>query len=413
MRPRSPLLPIFLIVLVDVLGLTIVLPLLAHYAEDFGASPLTATLISSCYAACSLVSSPILGRLSDRYGRRPLLLVSQVGTFIGFLILANANALWLVFLGRILDGVTAGNLSLAQAYISDHTAPQDRTKAFGIIGIAFGIGFMFGPVISGLLAEVSLSAPFFLAAGLSALSIVCTYTILPRELPPKHDADPAADGGPPPPAGRRPGVFDLATYADYFRRPGFASLLAQFFLYQFAFSLFTQNFVLFAERRFTTADGHPWGPHEVGWVFAYSGFLGIILQGGILGRLVKKFGEAPIILAGFAATVVAYAILGATHTVAILLVVSTISAFGNGVLRPALTSQITQAVGRHEQGTALGISQSLGSIAMTLAPPTGGFLIGHDWLSAWAIVAAVVSAAGLGVAMARKKPAAAAAPAPT
>ncbi|MCE9578195.1 MAG: MFS transporter, partial [Deltaproteobacteria bacterium] len=203
MRTRSPLLPIFLIVLVDVLGLTIVLPLLAHYAEDFGASAVTATFISSCYAACSLISSPVLGRLSDRYGRRPLLLVSQAGTLIGFLILANANALWLVFLGRILDGVTAGNLSIAQAYISDHTAPENRTKAFGIIGIAFGIGFMFGPVVSGLLSEVSLSAPFFLAAGLSALSIFCTYTLLPRELPPGTTANASTDG-PPPPAGRRP-----------------------------------------------------------------------------------------------------------------------------------------------------------------------------------------------------------------
>jgi MFS family permease len=407
MRTRSPLLPIFLIVLVDVLGLTIVLPLLAHYAETFGASPLTATLISSCYAACSLVSSPVLGRLSDRYGRRPLLLVSQGGTFIGFIILANANALWLVFVGRILDGITAGNLSLAQAYISDHTAPENRTKAFGIIGIAFGIGFMFGPVASSLLFGLSPSAPFFFAAGLSALSIFCTYTILPRELPPKVDADPAA--GPPPPAGRRPGIFDFSVYADYFKRPGFASLLAQFFLYQFAFSLFTQNFVLFAERRFTV-DGHPWGPHEVGWIFAYSGLLGIILQGGILGRLVKKFGEAPLIVVGFLATVIAYLVLGVTETVAVLLIASTISAFGNGVLRPALTSRITQAVGRHEQGVALGISQSLGSIAMTLAPPTGGFLIGHGWLTAWAVVAAVVSALGLGVAMALRKPAA---PAPT
>ncbi|MCE9580420.1 MAG: MFS transporter, partial [Deltaproteobacteria bacterium] len=179
----------------------------------------------------------------------------------------------------------------------------------------------------------------------------------------------------------------------------------QFFLYQFAFSLFTQNFVLFAERRFTTSAGLPWGPHEVGWVFAYSGFLGIILQGGILGRLVKKFGEGPIILAGFASTVVAYCLLGATETVTLLIVVSTIAAFGNGVLRPALTSRITQAVGRDEQGTALGISQAFGSIAMILAPPTGGFLIGEGWLPAWAIVAAIVSAAGLGVAMTYRKPA--------
>ena len=133
MRERSPLLPIFLIVLVDVLGFTIVIPLLSLYAERFGASPLVATTIVSVYAACSLVSTPLIGNLSDRYGRRRMLLVSQAGTFAGFIMLGNATALWMVFAGRILDGITAGNLSIAQAYISDHTKPEDRAKAFGII----------------------------------------------------------------------------------------------------------------------------------------------------------------------------------------------------------------------------------------------------------------------------------------
>src|SRR5262249_22411231 len=225
----------------------------------------------------------------------------QAGTFIGFLILAGAGSLWMIFVGRILDGITAGNLSLAQAYISDHTEPENRAKSFGIIGIAFGIGFMFGPAISGVLAKISLGAPFLAAAAMSATSIACTYTLLPREKPP--GARPAAvdaKDAPPPPAGRRVGVFDVDTYADYFRRPGLASLLAQFFLFTFAFSCFTQGFALFAERRFTH-DGVPWGPTEVGYLFAYSGFLGIILQGGLIGRLVKKFGEARLVIAGFAA----------------------------------------------------------------------------------------------------------------
>ena len=151
MSKRSPLLPIFLIVLVDVLGFTIVIPLLSLYAEKFGASPLVATTLVSVYALCSLISTPIIGKLSDRYGRKPLLLVSQAGTCGGFLLIGSAHALWMVFLGRILDGLTAGNLSLAQAYISDHTAPENRAKAFGVIGIAFGIGFMAGPGLGGYL----------------------------------------------------------------------------------------------------------------------------------------------------------------------------------------------------------------------------------------------------------------------
>ena len=162
---KSPLLPIFLIVSVDVLGLTIILPLLPFYAEKFGASPAVVGLLVSTYAFCQLIAGPILGRMSDHAGRRPLLLVSQIGTFIGFLILAYANALWIVFLSRIIDGLTAGNLSLAQAYISDVTEPKDRAKSFAIIGIAFGMGFLIGPGISGYLAQFSYQYPIFAAAG--------------------------------------------------------------------------------------------------------------------------------------------------------------------------------------------------------------------------------------------------------
>jgi MFS family permease len=386
MKTRSPLLPIFLIVLVDILGYTIVLPLLGFYAERFGASAFVATLLVSVYAFCSLISSPILGRLSDRFGRRRLLLISQAGTCVGFLVLGVANSLLLVFLGRILDGVTAGNLTIAQAYISDNTEAKDRSKAFAVIGIAFGIGFMFGPLISGQLSKLGLHAPFLAAACLSLLSMACTYFLLPKESV-KHAV--ANDDGPRPPAGRRPSAFDWQTYAEYLKRPGVGNLMLQFFLFSFAFSCFTGNFALFAERRFG------WGPDQVGYLFAVSGFLGIILQGGLIGRLVKKFGEPKLAVAGFFAAAVAYAVLGLAHTMLVLGVSVLFSAFGNGVLRPVVTSRITQAVGRHEQGAALGVSQSLGSIAMTLAPPTGGLLINSLLLTEWGILAASVAALGL------------------
>jgi MFS family permease len=412
-KQRSPLLPIFLIVLVDVLGFTIVIPLLAYYAEHFGASALTATTLVSVYAVCSLISTPVIGRLSDRYGRRALLLISQAGTCAGFLILAFSNALWMVFLGRILDGITAGNLSLAQAYISDHTRPENRAKAFGVIGIAFGIGFTFGPGIGGVLQKYGMHVPFVVAASLSALSIFCTYTLLGAEAPPQAAAPSAAPGGAPLPAGRRPGAFDIATYTAYFRRPNLGSLYIQFFLFSFAFSCFTSGFALFAERRFTTADGHPWTASEVGYLFTYSGVLGIILQGGILGRLVKRFGEAKLAIAGFLAAAVAYVCLGFAYTLAVLLIAATASAFGNGVIRPVVTSRITQVVGRHEQGVALGISGSLASVAMALAPPTGGWLIKHDQLVEWALVSGVAALLGTLVAIAGRTTATPASAAPS
>ena len=390
MRQRSPLLPIFLIVLVDVLGFTIVIPLLPLYALKFGASPLVATTITSVYALCSLLSTPVIGNLSDRFGRRPLLLISQAGTCAGFLTLGFAKSLWMVFGGRILDGITAGNLATAQAYISDHTKPENRAKAFGIIGVAFGIGFMFGPGLGGWLGDAyGMDVPFFLSAALSALSIFCTYTLLPREKPPHHGEAPAAAAAPAGPGGRRPSAFDLKIYLEYFRRPGLGRLYAQFFLFTFAFSAFTSGFALFGWERFG------WGAHETGYVFMYAGCLGIILQGGLIGRLVKRFGEPRLAVAGFIAALAGYIVLGLAFSVALILVSATISGFGNGVLRPVLTSQITQSVGRHEQGVALGISGSLSSLAMCMAPPTGGAMLDQYWTLAWALVPATVALFGL------------------
>jgi multidrug resistance protein len=381
---RSPLIPIFLIVSVDVLGLTIILPLLPFYAEHFGASPTVVGLMVSTYAFCQLIAGPLLGRISDRMGRRPLLLVSQMGTFIGFLILAYANSLWLVFFSRILDGLTAGNLSLAQAYISDVTKPEERTKSFALIGIAFGMGFLVGPGISGFLSQYGYQYPIFVAAGLSFTSILCTYFLLPSSRP-----HPPGEG-----AAQRLTIFGWANYLRYFRDPAIASFLWQFLAFAFAFSTFMSGFALFAERRFTW-NGHPFGPKEVGYVYAYVGFLGIILQGGLIGRLAKKMGEAPLVRAGFLIGAIGMAALGFTFGIPMLLVVSALASVGLGVLRPAITSLLTQKAHRSEQGTVLGLTQSLNSISQIIAPFIGGILIDRGWLAAWALLGAAVAAIGL------------------
>ncbi len=381
---HSPLLPIFLIVSVDVLGLTIILPLLPFYAEKFGATPTVVGLLVSTYAFCQLIAGPILGRMSDRSGRRPLLLVSQVGTFIGFLILAYAGSLWVIFLSRIIDGLTAGNLSLAQAYISDVTKPEERAKSFGIIGIAFGLGFLVGPAISGFLSQFSYQLPIFAAAALSATSIVATYFLLPNNAP-----DSSGDT-----SARRLTLLDWRTYAGYFRRPELAPLLWQFFAFAFAFSLFISGFALFAERRYTWG-GERFGPKQVGYVYAFVGFLGIILQGGLIGRLVKAVGETKLVRGGFLAAAIGFALLGFTYSIPLLLVVSALATIGTGALRPALTSLITQKASRAEQGAVLGLNQSLMSISAIIAPFIGGLLIDHGLLAVWALTAAVVSAIGL------------------
>ena len=373
---KSPLVPIFLIVSVDVLGLTIILPLLPFYAEKFGASPSVVGLLVSTYAFCQLIAGPMLGRMSDHMGRRPLLLVSQLGTFIGFLVLAYANALWLIFLSRVIDGLTAGNLSLAQAYISDVTKPEDRAKSFALIGIAFGMGFLIGPGISGYLSQFSYQYPIFAAAALSATSILATYFLLPSTTPQ------AADGATP----RKFTVLDWGNYARYFRQPELAPLLWQFFAFTMAFSMFMTGFPLFAERRYQW-QGHPFGPKEVGYVYAYLGMLGVILQGGLIGRLVKAFGEMTLVRAGFFLGMVGLAALGFTYSVPLLLLVAAVSSSGTGVIRPALTSLITQKAARSEQGVVLGLTQSLNSIAAIVAPAIGGLLIDHSLLAGWALTA--------------------------
>ena len=384
----SPLLPIFLIVAVDILGYTIILPLLPFYAERLGASPSTIGMLVAVYAVCQLVAGPLLGRLSDQFGRKPLLIVSQIGTLIGFVVLAAAGALWVVFLSRIIDGATAGNLSLAQAYISDVTAPEKRAKSFGVIGIAFGMGFLIGPAVSGFLSTFGYSYPIFAAASLSFTSIMATTFFLPAN-PPRPAGVPAADSGP---GGRRLSILEWDRYAEYFQRPSLAPLLLKFFSYVFSFAVFVGGFALFAERRYVWA-GHPFGPKEVGYVFAYSGLIGGILQGGALGRLVRRFGERPLLAASLVACAAGYAILGYAYTIPLLLVSAAVSAFG-GIARPVVTSLITQVAGRREQGTVLGLTQSLTSIAQITGPLIAGFLIQHHLLIAWALVAAGIAAVG-------------------
>ena len=379
---RVSLLPVFLIVLVDVFGMALVFPLLAIYAETLDATPLQATMLISVYAACQLVSGPIIGHLSDRVGRKPMLLISQVGTFIGFLVMAGAQSLWMLYIARVLDGSTAGNLSLAQAYISDHTEPSERAKSFGLIGIAFGIGFFIGPSLTGFLASrYGMTTPIYLAAVMSALSILCTATLLKGGRA-EHAFD---DQG---------AVFRLRTYVNYFSRPGLRELLLQYVFYIVSFAVFISGFALFAERRFTY-QGRPFGPREIGYVFGVVGFLGIILQGGLIGRLVKRFGEPMLVASGFAALALGYFGLGIAVSSAALVVTGLLAAYGNSVIRPVLTSLITQQAGRHEQGMVLGITQSLMSMASIVSPIASGLLIEHGMLSAWAWMASALAVVGV------------------
>ena len=370
------------------LGLTLMIPLLPFYAEKMGASPAQVGWLIGIYAACQLISGPLLGRASDRTGRKPLLLVSQVGTCIGFLITAFAPSLWVLFLARAIDGATAGNLSLAQAYISDVTKPEERAKSFGVIGIAFGMGFLIGPAISGFLAQYDYRYPIFAAAALSATSILATWLLLPN-------VRPGGDGSGP--AGRRLTLIDWGSYAVYFRQPKLATMLFQFFLFSFGFAMFTAGMPLFVERRLTW-NGAAFGPEQVGYTWALAGLFGVFWQGPALGRLVKRFGERALNRAGFVGYVLGYAILAFSGSVPMLMLATAVMSMGS-LVRPSLTSLITHATPRQEQGVVLGLTQSLTSAALIVGPLLAGYLIEHGLLTTWGLVASATAALGLTLAL--------------
>lgn len=379
--PRQ-LFPILLTVFIDVLGLTLVIPLLPFYALHYGASPFVVGVFLATYAACQLISSPILGTLSDRRGRKPVLLASQAGTVVGFLVLGTATSLPLLFLGRIIDGLTAGNLSVAQAYISDATRPEDRTRAFAFIGIAFGVGFLLGPALSGLLAHrLGYQAPALGAAALSLASVVVTWRLLPSD--PRSLVDHGADSAPRP--STAPAAVDRRRI---YQRPETRGWLLEFFAYILSFAIFTGGLALFLDARFG------YNVEQVGYVFGFMGLCGILVQGGLIGRLVRRLGERNLSLVGFGSLAVGSLSLIAASSLPALLGVIAVGAFGASVVRPCLTTLLTKSVGRGDQGLVLGASQSVSSVGQVLGPIIAGFVIDRGWLWAFGAGVAMVATAG-------------------
>lgn len=364
----GPLLPIFLTVLVDILALTIVHPLLPFYAQDLGASKLTVGLLFASFPLCQLFSGPILGRLSDRLGRKPVLISSQLGTCVGLVIMALAQRVEWLFVGRILDGLTAGNLSIAQAYIADVTTPEKRTRAFGLIGIAFGLGFLVGPAMAGAMAKsFGNHAPFLLAAALSLTSVILTTALLPRTPPVGHGQERGFA------AARR--VLSRATPR---------ARLLEFFPFLLSFSMLTGGLGLFLKDRFAFDVG------DVGWTFGFAGLIGALMQGG-LGRLASAFGENRLSAVGAIAMAAGYAVLSQASSIAMLGVALTLGSAGSAVVRPALTTLLTGSVPDEDRGLVLGAQQSLASIAQTAGPILSGFLISRELLGAWALAMAGVA----------------------
>ena len=361
---RSPLIVIFTTVFIDLVGFGIVIPVLPFYAEGtiFNATPRTVGLLFASYSVMQLIFAPILGRLSDKHGRRPVLLISIIGTGIGFLVLGFANTLWLLFLGRILDGITGGNISTAQAYIADITTKENRAKGMGMIGAAFGLGFIFGPAIGGVLSRWGIHVPFFFAASLCFANALLLYFTLPETVTADHPARNLAAGG-----------RGLAQLINSLKQPRLAFVLSIYFIFIVAFSIMTTSFSLYTMFRFGYDAQHN------GYLFAYVGIIAVIVQGGLIGRLVKRFGELPLVITGaffFAVSLFAVPFVGpAAGGLAALLVGGGVFSLGNSLATPALNSLASKSVGPGEQGTVLGVTQSVASLARAVGPFLTAILI--------------------------------------
>ena len=361
---RSPLIVIFTTVLIDLIGFGIVIPVLPFYAEGtiFNATPRTVGILFASYSVMQLIFAPILGGLSDKYGRRPVLFLSIIGTGIGFLVLGLATTLWMLFAGRILDGITGGNISTAQAYIADITTKEDRAKGMGLIGAAFGIGFVFGPAIGGILSRWGIHVPFLFAATLSFANAILLYFRLPETITPEHPARHQAAGG-----------RGLKQLINSLKQPRLAFVLVIYFLFIVAFSIMTTSFSLYTMFRFGYDAQH------TGYLFAYVGIIAVIIQGGLIGRLVKRFGEIPLVIVGafcFAISLFAVPFVSpAAGGLAALLIGGGVFSAGNSLATPALTSLASKSVDQNEQGTVLGVTQSVASLARAVGPSLAAILI--------------------------------------
>ena len=350
-----PLLIIFLTIFVNLIGFGIIIPLLPFYAETFGASPLQVGLLFAIFSICQLFAAPVLGELSDRHGRRPVLIFSLAGTVASFVMLALAHSLTMLFLARIVDGLSGGNISTARAYVADITEPKDRARAYGFIGAAFGLGFVLGPAMSGALAPIAITAPIWVAAGLTLVATGMAWLWLPETV---HRAQ-AGTGNP---FRFLPGLLS---------RPVIGRVMAIDFVYWFAFAIFQTTFALYAERRFG------FDVPKTGYFFAAFGVLGAVVQGGFIRPTVRRLGDKGTFILGLACAVVGLVGAGLAHSVVQLSVALVPLALGIGFGHPTVSSLVSRAARGDEQGRVQGAASAVESLGRTIGPVCGNAALQH------------------------------------
>lgn len=357
---------IFITILIDKVGESLIFPILPFLVERFRSDAFTLGLLASSFAIAQFIAIPVISGLSDRYGRRPVLLVCVLGTAISYYMFGLAGSLWVLFLSRIVDGATGGVAPTAQAYIADISAPEDRAKNFGLTGAAFGLGFILGPALGGALANINLNLPVFVAGTIALLNFVLGCFALPESLD-KTQRRPFT----------RRDLNPISQLTDLLKNPQIQGLVIGFFIFNFAFAGFSSIFVLFLNHRFG------WGSNQAAMVFVFIGVVSTVVQGGLIRQLLPRFGEAKLSIAGLLMIAIAFGgivLIPPQGPVLIPALYSTQAflALGVGLIIPSMRGLISNRVSNQEQGKTLGGNQAFQSIATILGPLWAGWMFDHS-----------------------------------
>ena len=346
---------IALIAIVNAIGYGIVIPVLYSYSRKYGLSDFQNGLLFALFSIFQFLSTPIIGRLSDKYGRRPLLIASLSGTALSFFIMAFApNAIFL-FLARALDGITAGNIPVASAVISDTTTPENRAKGFGIIGASFGFGFIFGPAVSALTVGYSLSMPFIIAGVVSVLAVIFTVLYLPESN--KHIGQVAHNK-----------LFDFGKLVHWLKADKVGPTLWLSFLYSFAFAMLIYSYQPYAVKTLNL------NPVHISLLFTMFGVVGLIAQLGLIGRLTKRYGVEKTMAGSLIMVSVMFILMFAIQILPFFVIISALFGLSNAPVQPLTQTILSHLVGPKEQGEMQGINASYMSIGQILGPIAGGAL---------------------------------------
>jgi multidrug resistance protein len=356
---------VFVTVFIDLLGFGIIIPLLPFYAETFGATALTVGLLSASFSLMQFVFAPIWGRLSDTVGRRPIILLGLFGSFLSYLIFGLAQSLSVLFIARIAAGIAGANIPTAQAFVADTTTPENRAKGMGLVGAAFGLGFIFGPAVGGFLSQWGYAAPAFFASALALANFCAALFLLPESRTPEARRAELTTV----PQGR------IEALRRALARPHLPTLLLVYFIVVAAFSGFEATFALFSERRFGFTAA------TIGYMFAFVGLVLAIVQGTLVGRAARRLTERRVVPMAILLLAAGLGFIALSRTVFFLTAASGLIAVGMGFNNPSLVSLISRLSSQDEQGGVLGVSQSLASLARVFGPAWGGFVFDRFGIS--------------------------------